>query len=94
MFGTYYFPVLLGRPEPIMLLKLPIMLLSNASKIFLSCSNYAQGCNIMPWYNFKVECSIRVFNCINICSIRVSCFGGDCSIRVYLTASKEIGLLL
>ena len=37
-----------GRPEPIMLLKLPIMLLGNAPKIFLLCSNYAQSCAIMP----------------------------------------------
>ena len=37
-----------GRPEPIMLLKLPIMLLSNAPKISLLCSNYAQSCSIMP----------------------------------------------
>ena len=36
------------RPEPIMLLKLPIMLLSNAPKISLLCSNYAQSCPIMP----------------------------------------------
>jgi len=36
------------RPEPIMFLKLPILLLSNASKISLLCSNYAQSCLIMP----------------------------------------------
>ena len=39
-----------------MLLKLPIMLSSNALKIPLLCSNYAQSCPIMPktWkYHFK-----------------------------------------
>ena len=35
------------RFEPIMLLKLPIMLLSNAPKISLLYSNYAQSCAIM-----------------------------------------------
>ena len=32
---------------PIMLLKLPIMLLSNASNFSLLCSNYARLCSIM-----------------------------------------------
>ena len=32
---------LLGRPGPIMLFKLPIMLWSNAPIFFLLCSNYA-----------------------------------------------------
>ena len=55
---------LLIKPEPIMLLELPIMLLSNAPKISLLCSNYAQSCPIMPWickYNFADEHSIRVY---------------------------------
>jgi len=36
------------RPDPIMLLKLPIMLLSNDPKFCLLCSSYAQLCPIMP----------------------------------------------
>ena len=36
-----------NRHEPIMLLKLPIMLLSNASNFFLLCPNYAPLCSIM-----------------------------------------------
>ena len=35
------------RPEPIMLLKLPIMLLSNAPNFSLLCPNYAPLCPIM-----------------------------------------------
>ena len=38
---------LLTRPEPIMLLKLPIMLLSNAPNFSLLCPNYAPLCPIM-----------------------------------------------
>ena len=36
-----------NRHAPIMLLKLPIMLLSNASNFSLLCSNYARLCSIM-----------------------------------------------
>ena len=39
--------VLKIRPEPIMLFKLPIMLLSNAPKFSLLCPNYAPLCPIM-----------------------------------------------
>ena len=35
------------RHEPIMLLKLPIMLSSNASSFSLLCPNYAPLCSIM-----------------------------------------------
>ena len=38
------------RPEPIMLFKLPIMLLSNAPKFSLLCPNYAPLCPIMLHY--------------------------------------------
>ena len=38
------------RPEPIMLLKLPIMLLSNAPNFSLLCPNYAPLCPIMLHY--------------------------------------------
>ena len=38
------------RPEPIMLFKLPIMLLSNAPKFSLLCPNYAPVCPIMLHY--------------------------------------------
>ena len=41
---------ILSRPEPIMLLKLPIMLLSNAPKFSLLCPNYAPLCPIMLHY--------------------------------------------
>jgi len=49
--GTASYPQIVTswvKPEPIMLLKLPIMLLSNAPKISLLCSNYAQICPSMP----------------------------------------------
>ena len=43
------------RPEPIMLLKLPIMLLSIAPKFPLLCSNYAQLCTIMlQIFSYKI----------------------------------------
>ena len=38
------------KPEPIMLLKLPIMLLSNAPNFSLLCPNYAPLCPIMLHY--------------------------------------------
>ena len=38
------------RPEPIMLFKLPIMLLSIAPKNYLLCFNYASSCPIMLHY--------------------------------------------
>ena len=41
---SYYIHI---RPEPIMLFKLPIMLLSNAPKFSLLCPNYAPLCPIM-----------------------------------------------
>ena len=42
--------LMLTRPEPIMLLKLPIMLLSNAPNFSLLCPNYAPLCPIMLHY--------------------------------------------
>ena len=39
-----------SRHGPIMLLKLPIMLLSNASNFSILCPNYARLCSIMPDY--------------------------------------------
>ena len=54
-----------SRPEPIMLLKLPIMLLSIAPNFPLLCSNYAQLCPIMLQifsHKLCLDCSIRVFN--------------------------------
>ena len=39
------------RPEPIMVFKLPIKILSNASKFSLSCANYAPLCPIMFYKN-------------------------------------------
>ena len=47
-FNLVILTALTYRPEPIMLLKSPIMLLDNAPKISLLCFNYAQRCPIMP----------------------------------------------
>ena len=72
----------LGRPEPIMLLKLPIMILSNAPKFPLLCSNIPQLCPIMlQIYSYKLclDCSIRVSNA----SMNILLACGDCSNRVY-----------
>ena len=40
----------IARPGPIMLFKLPIMLLSNVSNVSLLCPNYAPVCPIMLHY--------------------------------------------
>ena len=53
-----------------MLLKLPIVLLGNAPKISLLCSELSQYALNMK-AQFTVECSIREFNYINECSIGV-----------------------
>ena len=55
----------LYRPKPIMLFRLPIMLLSIAPKFSLLCSNYAPLCSIKTW---PTDCFIRIYDC----SIRVS----------------------
>ena len=45
-----------------MLLKLPNMLLSNAPKFPLLCSNYVPLCSIYAHIKLCLDCSIRVFN--------------------------------
>ena len=67
------------RPEPIMLLKLPIMLLSNASKISLLCSNYAP---IMLWAvslcpkhaSTILQLNAQLENLITLMNVLLECF--------------------
>ena len=76
-----------------MLLKLPIMLLSNAPKISLLCSNIMLRAVSLCPKHFTGECSIKVFNYLNECFIGVFYLSGDCSIRVYQSFLSQLEII-